>query len=133
MEPEIFQSQKEVLYLLKYIVQKKKERKRGKGREKWSFTYWNFVELKKKTFKRAENKIEHVSAILFLGENFGYHACHVIFLEGNRGFALPSRKSHLPGAMTTTPDHRSVPVLFLLCCASALNGWGNGNWLMVER
>lgn len=57
MEPEIFQSQKEVLYLLKYIVQKKKERKRGKGREKWSFTYWNFVELKKKLLKELKTKL----------------------------------------------------------------------------
>lgn len=34
MEPEIFQSQKEVLYLLKYIVQKKKKKEKGEKGEK---------------------------------------------------------------------------------------------------
>lgn len=52
------------------------------------------------------------------------------FFEGNRGFALPSRKSHWPGAMTTTPDHR-----FCSSALSAISCQGSewlGEWELVD-
>lgn len=59
---------------------KKKEGKRKERKRKQLYPV-KFCWIKKKSFKRAKNKVEHGSGILFLGENFGYQAHHLLFLK----------------------------------------------------